>query len=161
MVEHGIVQALDERFRVVGPNSDAMSAFVGAAAATLFPSSSVPYQSEEVIDTTGSQIERQLIELIDKHQSHRSSSLTSFIDTEFEASPKLPDDQEMEDSYSLNSYGKPSASILPTPRGSGRGRSLVSHPIRTYPLGFTAESSNFVVIGENMQEIRANNFNNG
>ena len=74
MVEPGIVQALDERFHVVGPNSDAMSAFVGAAAATLFPSSSVPYQSEEVINTTGSQIERQLIELIDEHQSHRSSS---------------------------------------------------------------------------------------
>ena len=61
-----------------------MSVFVGAAAATLFPSSSVPYQSEEVIDTAGSQIETQLMELIDEHQSHRSSSPTSFIDTEFE-----------------------------------------------------------------------------
>ena len=72
-VEPGNVQALDERFCVVGSNSDAMSAFVGAAVATLFPSSSVRYQSEEVIDTTGSQIERQLMELIDENQSHRSS----------------------------------------------------------------------------------------
>ena len=51
MVEPGDVQALDERFRVGGPTTDAMSAFVGAAAGTLFPSSSVPYQTEEVIDT--------------------------------------------------------------------------------------------------------------
>ena len=35
MVEPGDVQALDERFRVGGPTTGAMSAFVGAAAATL------------------------------------------------------------------------------------------------------------------------------
>ena len=66
-VEPGNVHALDERFRVGGPDSDAMSAFVGAAAATLFPSSSVPFQTEEVVDTIGSQIERQLMEMIDEH----------------------------------------------------------------------------------------------
>ena len=41
IVEPGNIEALDKRFRVVSPNSDAMSAFVGAVAATLFPSSSV------------------------------------------------------------------------------------------------------------------------
>ena len=120
-VEPGNFQALDERFRVVRHDSDVMSAFVGAAAATLFPSSSAPFQTEEVIDTTGSQIERQLMEMIDEHQSHRSRSPTSFIDTEFEESPVSPDDQELEDSHSLNSYGRPSAAILPTPRGRSRG----------------------------------------
>ena len=105
--------------------------------------------------------ERQLVELIDEHQSHRSSSPTSFIDTEFEESPESPDDQEMEVGHSLNSYGRPSASILPTPRGRGRGRCLVLHPIPTYPPGFTAESSTFNVIRANMHEVRANSFNNG
>ena len=104
-VEPGNFQALDERFRVVRPDSDGMSGFVGAAAATLVPRSSVPFQTEEVVDTAGSQIEIQLMEKIEEHQSHRSSSPTSFIDTEFEESPESPDDQEMEDSHSLNSYG--------------------------------------------------------
>ena len=138
-----------------------MSAFVGAAAATLFPSSSVPFQPQEVVDTAGSQIERQLMEMIDEHQSHRSSSPTSFIDNEFEESPESPDDQEMEDGHSFNSYGRPSAAILPTPRGRGRGRGLVQHPIPTYPPGFIAGSSDFNVIRENTQEVSANSFNTG
>ena len=37
MVEPGDTQTLDERFPVRGPNTDAMSAFMNAAAATLFP----------------------------------------------------------------------------------------------------------------------------
>ena len=160
-VETGNFQALDERFRVVRPDSDVMSAFVGAAAATFFPSSSVSFKTEEVVDTAGSQIERQLMEMIDEHQSHRSSSPTSFIDTEFEESPESPADQEMEDSHSLNSYGRPSAAILPTPRGRGRGRGLVQHPIQTYPPGFIAGSSDFNVIREKTQEVSANNFDTG
>ena len=94
MVAQGDVQALDERFRIGGNSAVAMSAFVGAAAATLFPSSAVPYQNEETIDTTGSQIERQLMELVDEHQSNHSASSPSFIDTEFEESPESPDEQE-------------------------------------------------------------------
>ena len=74
---------------------------------------------------------------------------------------RSPDDQEMEDSHSLNSYVRPSASILPTPRGRGRGRGLVLRPIRTYPHEFSTESSHFTVRGDNMQEIRADNLNNG
>ena len=87
VVEPGDVQSLDERFRVEGPSADAMSAFVGAAAATLFPSSAVPYQNEETIDTAGSQIERQLMEIVEEHQSNDSASPSSFIDREFEESP--------------------------------------------------------------------------
>ena len=111
MAEPRDVQALDERFRVGGPTTDAMSAFVGAAAATLFPSSSVPYQSEEVIDSTGSKIERQLMELVEEQQSNDSISPPSVIDTEFGESPESPDDQEMSGNLSVNSYGRP--------RGSG------------------------------------------
>ena len=62
----------------------------------------------------------------------------------------------MENSFSLNSYGRPSAAILPTPRGRGRGRGLVCRPIPTYPPGFLLD-----VIGDTMQEIKMDNFNNG
>ena len=158
-VEPGNVQELGERFRIGRPSLDAMSAFVGAAAATLFPPHSPLLQPQNAHDL--SPIERQIIELIDEHQSHRSISPTSFIDIEFEESPESPDDQEMEDNRSLNSYGRPSAAILPTPRERGRGRGLVPRPIRTYPPGFSTESSNLTVIGDNMQEIREDNFNSG
>ena len=160
-VEPGNFQALDERFRVVRPDSDVMSAFVEAAAATLFPSSSDPFQTEEVVDTGGSQIETQLMEMVDEHQSHRSSLPTSFIDNEFVESPESPDDQEMEDSHSLNSYGRPSAAIVSTPRGRGCGRDLTQHPISTYPPGFIAGSSDFNVIRENTQEVSSNSFKTG
>ena len=102
-VEPGVVQAPDESFRVGGPSADAISTFVGAAAATLFPSASLPYQAEEVIDTTGSQIERQLMELVEEHQNYDSVSLPSSTDTEFEESPESPEDQGMDNDLSLNS----------------------------------------------------------
>ena len=105
-VEPGDIQALDEGFRVGGSSADALSVFVGAAAATIFPSASLPYQTEEVIDTTGSQIERQLMELVEEHQNHDSVSSPSYTDTEFEESPEPPEDQEMDNDLWLNSYGR-------------------------------------------------------
>ena len=153
MVEPGDVQALDERFRIGGP-ADAMSAFVGAAAATLFHSSSVPYQNEETIDTAGSQIERQLMELVEEHQSNDSVSPPSFIDTEFEESPESPDEQEMCGSVSVNSYGRPTAAVLPTPRGRRRGRGSVTRPVPTYPPGYSPVMSNFNTEGADIREIQ-------
>ena len=161
MVEPGNVQALDERFRVGGPSSDAMSAFVGAAAATLFPSFSIPYQTEEVIDTDGSQIERQLMELVEEHSSNGSVSPPSFIDTEFEESPESPDELEMSGSMPANSYGRPTASILPTPRGLGRGRGTVTCPVPTYPPGYLPQTSNFDLTRNDIQEVQPVNPGSG
>ena len=56
-VEPGDVSAIEERFRVGAPGSSAMSAFVGAAATTLFPQSTFQRADTEVKDTAGSQIE--------------------------------------------------------------------------------------------------------
>ena len=75
-----------------------------------------------MIDTTGSQIERQLMELVEEHQNHHSVSSPSFIDTEFEEYPESLGDQDMDNHFSLNIYGRPSAAVLPIPRGRGRGR---------------------------------------
>ena len=152
MVEPGDVQVLDERFRVGGPSTDAMSAFVGAAAATLFPSSAVSYQNEETIDTTGSQIERQLMELVEEHQSNDSVSPPSLIDTEFEESLESPDEQETSGSMSVNRYGRPTAAVLPTPRGRGRSRGSVNRPVPTYPPGYSSGVSNFNIAGADIWE---------
>ena len=67
----------------------------------------------------------------------------------------------MEDRHSVNSYGRPSAAILPTPRGRGRGRGIVQHPIPTYPPGFAIISSNFNLIREDTQVTNADGFNTG
>ena len=154
MVEPGDVEALDERFRIGSPSADAMSAFVGAAAATLFPSSAVPYQNEETIDTAGSQIERQLMELVEEHQSNDSVSPPSFIDTEFEEPPESPDEQETSGSMSVNSYDRPTAAVLPTPRGRGRGRGSVIRPVPTYPPGYSPGMSNFNAAEADIREIQ-------
>ena len=152
MVEPGDVQALGERFRIGGPSADAMSAFVGAAAASLFPSSAVPYRNKETIDTAGSQIERQLMELVEEHQSNDSVSPPSFIDTEFEESPGSPDKQETSASVSVNSYGRPTAAVLPTTRGRGRGRGSVTRPVPTYPPGYSTGMSNFNIAGADIRK---------
>ena len=154
MVEPGNVQALNERFRVEGPSTDAMSVFVGAAAATLFPSSAVPDQNEETIDTAGSQIERQLMKLVEEHRSNDSASPPSFIGTEFEESPESPDEQETSGSMSLNSYGWSTAAVLPTPRGRCRGRGSVTRPVPTYPPGYSPGMSNFNIAGADIREIQ-------
>ena len=121
---------------------------------TLFPSSAVPYQNEETIDTAGSQIERQLIELVEEHQSNDSASPPSFIDTEFEESPESPDEQETSGNMSVNCYGRPTAAVLPTPRGRGRGRGSVTRPVPTYPPGYSPEMSNFNITGAGIREIQ-------
>ena len=81
---------VEERFRVGGPRSDMLTAFVGATSATLFASGPADPSIAETIDTAGTPIERQMREIIEEHQFSRGSSSTSFIDTELEDSPKSP-----------------------------------------------------------------------
>ena len=78
-VEPGNVNVIEERFRVGAPGSNAMTAFAGAAAMTLFPQSTVSQLDTEILDTAGSQIERQLLDLIDEHQSNHSMTPSSFV----------------------------------------------------------------------------------
>ena len=159
-VEPGNVNAIEERFRVGAPGSNAMTAFAGAAAMTLFPQSTASQLDTEIIDTAGSQIERQLLDLIDEHQSNHSMTPSSFVSSEFEESPESPDDQEMVQQPPLNSYGRPSAAILPTPRERGRGRGLPRRPRPNYPPGFSADISNFTDLGDNISEVQTADHNN-
>ena len=159
-VEPGNVNAIEERFRVGAPGSNAMSPFVGAAATTHFPQSTLPQLGTEVIDTAGSQKERQLLDLIDEHQSNHSMTLSSFVSSEFEESPESPDEQEMTQQPPLNSYGRPSAAILPTSRGRSWSRGLPRRSQPNYPPGFSAEISNFTDLGDNISEVQTAGHNN-
>ena len=159
-VEPGDVSAIEEGFRAGAPGSSAMFALVGATANTLFPQSMFQQADTEVIDTAGSQIERQLLDLIDEHQSNHSMTPSSFVSSEFEGSPESPDDQEMTQQPPLNSYGRPSAAIFPTPRGRDRSRGLPGRPQPNYPPGFSAENSNFTNLGDNVTEFHTTGQNN-
>ena len=159
-VEPGNVNVIEERFRVGAPGSNAMTAFAGAAAMTLFPQSTVSQLDTDIIDTAGSQIERQLLDLIDEHQSNHSMTPSSFVSSEFEESPESPDDQEMAPQPPLNSYGRPSAAILPIPRERGRGRGLPRRSRPNYPPGFSADISNFTDLGDNISEVQTADHNN-
>ena len=116
LVQRGDIPNLEERFRVGGPGTDVMSAFMGAASATLFPSRSIDPDPYEIIDTAGTNIERQLMEVIDEQNFGRESSTASFIDTELEDSPMSPPESDRPSKVSTNSYGRPTAPILSTPR---------------------------------------------
>ena len=56
------------------------------------------------------------MELAEDHQNLESLSSPSFIDTEFEEHPESPEDQDMDNNFSLNNYDRPTAAILPNPR---------------------------------------------
>ena len=55
---------IEERFRIGGPRSDMMTAFVGATPATLFTSEPGSPVVTEIIDTAGTQIERQMMDIM-------------------------------------------------------------------------------------------------
>ena len=145
LVQPGDLPVLQERFRVGGPRTDAMTAFMGAASATLFPPQSVEDSLHETIDTAGTNIERQLMEVIDEHNFGRELSSTSFIDTEFEDSPMSPPESERPTRVQMNSYGRPTAPILPTPRTDNQQLTNVNRPIPTYPPNFANNSTNFQI----------------
>ena len=118
LVERGNVTQLDERFRVNQITQDAMTTFMGAATAMFFPSSNDPILQGNVIDTTGTGIEQELMELIEESRIVSPVSLTSFVDSEFEEANESPEELRGDgpDIMIVNSYGRPTAAILPTPR---------------------------------------------
>ena len=113
-----------------------LTAFVGATSATLFASGQEDPSIVETIDTAGTQIERQMMEIIEEHRFSRESSSTSFVDTELEDSPMSPWEPAEPSTQPVNSYGRPAVAILPTPRSNNRETTVVNRPIPTYPPNF-------------------------
>ena len=140
IVQPSSLPIIEERFRVGGPRSDMMTAFVGATSATLFASEPEDPVVTEIIDTAGTQIERQMMDIIEEHHFSRESSLTSFIDTELEDSPMSPWDTAEPMRIPVNSYGRPTAAILPTPRNANQMTTAINRPAPIYPANFAANN---------------------
>ena len=60
----GDVAQLDERFRIDAAGCNLMSAFMGAAAATLYPDTETSPGQDSAAITSGTQLERELMDLI-------------------------------------------------------------------------------------------------
>ena len=116
IVHPGDMSEIEDRFRPGGPRSDVMTAFMGAATASLFPAPTRRSEEDEIIDISGTRTERQLVDLMEGDQHNYESPSTSFIDTELEDSPMSPWESPHRAGGSTNSYRRPTAAILPTPR---------------------------------------------
>ena len=60
LVEPGNILQIEGRFRANSTGQDATTAFIGPAAALLFPSNSVSIPQPDTIDTAGRRIEQEL-----------------------------------------------------------------------------------------------------
>ena len=145
MVEPGNIPQIEERFRVDQTPYNAMSTFMGAATAMLFPPNSIAISQNETIDTAGTGIEQELMELIEENRVPTPTSITSFVDSEYEGENGSPVGLEpvASEATLLNSYGRPSAAILPTPRSSDHQVGQTSREIPTYPPNYRPGVSAF------------------
>ena len=145
LVEPGNVTQLEERFRVNQTTQDAMTTFMGAATAMLFLSSNDPILQGNVIDTTGTGIEQELMELDEESRVVSPVSLTSFVDSEFGETSESPEEIRGNgpDDMRVNSYGRPTAAILPTPRTNIVQPGDVNVVPPTYPQNYNPEASAF------------------
>ena len=164
VVHPGDVSELEDRFRPGGPRSDVMTAFMGAATASLFPTSASGSREDEVIDISGTRIERQLVDLMEEDQHIYESPSNSFIDTELEDSLMSPWEPQAREEGSTNSYGRPTAAILPTPRDNPQRSVPVNRPAATYPPNFVANASHFQMLQPNIfnnhhQTVYPSNYN--
>ena len=90
---------------------------------------------------------------MEEDQHIYESPSTSFINTELEDSPMSPWEPQVREEGSTNSYGRPTAAILPTPRDNPQRSVPVNRPAATYPPNFEANASHF-------QMLQTNIFNN-
>ena len=164
IVQPGDLPEIEDRFRPGGPRSDVMTAFMGAATASLFPTPTRRSAEDEIRDISGTRIERQLVDLMEEDQHDYESPPTSFIDTELEDSPMSPWESPNRVEGSTNSYGRPTAAILPTPRDNTQRSVPVNRPAATYPPNFVANANNFQmpplnVSNNHQQTIYPSNYN--
>ena len=85
------------------------------------------------IDTAETRIERETMELIEEKRFSSPASPLSFIDSEFEEAGISPEASEAEPSVQFNSYGRPIAAILPTPKTSVEQPNETLRSVPTYP----------------------------
>ena len=134
---------LEERFRINPAGSNLMSAFVGAATASLFPNMDTTLEHDAVSVASGTQLEKDLMGIIGDLQQEQENSSTSFIDSEFEEGNLFPWTMGNEPDSRTNSYGRPTARIPPTPRTSSNDTGILPRPTAVYPPNHRPELTNF------------------
>ena len=80
---------------------------------------------------------------MEEDQHNFESPSTSFINADLEDSPMSPWEPLHRAESSTNSYGRPTASILPTPCDNSQRSVPVNRPAATDPPNFVANASNF------------------
>ena len=143
VVEPGNVPQLLDRFRANTTEGDPMTAFMGSTAALLFPSGGNEVPHHDVTDVRGTRIEKELMDLVEEDLPSTPSLLPSFIDSELEPENGSSNDINPDTDTRLNSYGRPTAAILPTPRNTEHQSDNASQPVPTYPLNYHPNSSDF------------------
>ena len=137
----GDVAQLDERFRIDTTGSNLMSAFMGAATATLYPETVILSGHESATITSGTQLERELMDLIGAPQDETTDSPSSFIDSEFEEGNLFPWTMGNGPQRTTNNYGRPTARVPPTPRANSSDRGILPRPTPRYPPNYRQESA--------------------
>ena len=120
-----------------------MSAFVGATTATLFPSTSGTLAQDTATIASGTQLERDLMDLIGDPQNEQVFSPNSFVDSEFEEGNLFPWTIGNEPDARTNNYGRPTARIAPTSRTTSTEGGILPRPTPVYPPNHRPVLSNF------------------
>ena len=149
LVEPGNTFKIDEKFRINPTGTNLMSAFMGTTSASLFPETSDTATIVEEMDTAGTRLEKELMELVGDTQGTQLFSPSSFMDSEFEETDSSPPDLLEGTTVSTNSYGRPIAAILPTPRAPHIHAREISQPIPIYPPKFRPENTDFQIVQNN------------
>ena len=84
----GDERTIEDRFRYM------TSAFMGAANATLFPSETSLARKNKIVDTAGTRIDRQSLDLMEEHQNSHCLLPITFIATDVEDSSIFSKDLE-------------------------------------------------------------------
>ena len=141
LVEPGNTFKIDEKFRGNPTGTNMMSAFMCTTSASLFPETSDTATKVEAMDTAGTHLEKELMELVEQTQGTQLFSPSSFKDSEFEETDSSPPDLLEGSTVSTNSYGRPIDGILPTPRAPQIQARDTPQPIPIYPPNFRSENT--------------------
>ena len=83
VVDPGNIPQMEETFRINPANHNALTTFMGAATAMLFPSDGAIIFQGDKIDTAGTGIEQELMELFEGNHIPSLTSRTSFVDNKW------------------------------------------------------------------------------
>ena len=116
----GDIAHLNQRFRIDTAGSNLMSAFMGAATATLYPNAGISPGQDSATITSATQLEREPLELIGVPQNGLTDCSSSFIDSEFEEGNLFPWTMDNGLERITNNYGRPTARVPPNPQLRGQ-----------------------------------------